>query len=74
MEFKLDQEFESVDQDPLLLVLLDLRKVYINLDWGRLLQTIEGYGAGPKLQGLLTKFWLRQKVITYQNDFYNLQF
>ena len=33
LELKLAQELASVDQDPLLLVLLDLRKAYDNLDW-----------------------------------------
>ena len=32
MELKLTQELGSVDQDPLLLVLLDIRKAYDNLD------------------------------------------
>ena len=58
MEHKLVQELASVDQDPLFSVLLDLRKAYNNLDQGRLLQNLEGYGAGPKLWGLLVEFWL----------------
>ena len=47
MELKLAQELASVDQDPLLLVLLDLRKAYGNLYRGGLLQTLARYGAGP---------------------------
>ena len=57
MELKLVQEFASLDQDPLFLVFLEQRKYYNNLDRGRLLQTLEGYGAGPKLWGLLAEFW-----------------
>ena len=39
-ELKLAKELASVDQDPLLLVLIDLRKDCDNLDCGRLLQTL----------------------------------
>ena len=53
MEFKLLQELASVDQDPLLLVFLELRKSYDNLERWRLIQTLEDYGEGPKLRGLL---------------------
>ena len=49
MELKLLQELTSVYQDPIFLVFLGLRKAYDNLDRGRLLQVLEGYGAGPKL-------------------------
>ena len=53
MDIKITQELESVDQDTLYLVLLDIRKEYDNLDRGRLLQTLTRYGAGLKLQCLL---------------------
>ena len=46
MELKISQELVNVDQDPLFLVFLDLRKVYKNLDQGKLLQTLAGYGEG----------------------------
>ena len=39
----------SVDQEPLLLVFLDLMRSYDNLDRGQLLKTFEGYGADPKI-------------------------
>ena len=48
MEIKLTHELVIMDQDLLLLVFLDLWKAYDNLYRGRLLQTLEGYGAGPK--------------------------
>ena len=66
-ELKLAQELASVDQDPLLLITLNLSKAYNNLDQGRLLQTIEGYRAGPKLRALIAEFWLIQEVVTCQN-------
>ena len=61
MELKLAQELASVDQDKIFLVFLDLRKACGNLDRGRLLKTIEGYGEGPKLQGLLAEFFQYSK-------------
>ena len=42
MELKLAQKLASVDQDLIFLVFLDLSKAYDNLEWGRLLQTLEG--------------------------------
>ena len=52
MELKLAQDLESVDQDPLFLVFLDLRKAYENLDCGHIPKTLGGYGAGPKTRGI----------------------
>ena len=51
------QEMASVDQDPLLLLFLELRKSYDNMDCGRLLKTFEGYEARPKMWGILAEFW-----------------
>ena len=53
MELKLVQELESVYQYLPVLVFLDLRKAYYNLECGWLLKTLEGYGAGPKTWGVL---------------------
>ena len=63
-----------MDQDPLLLVFLDLRKAYKDLARGRLKQKLEGYGMGPKLWGLLVEFWERQEVVTFQNGLHGPQF
>ena len=63
-----------MDQDLLLLLLLYLRKVYNNLEWGRLLKTLIGYGAGIKIRGFLAKIWLRKEVVTRQNGFRVPQF
>ena len=53
VELKLAQELASVYQDPILLIFLDLRKMYDNLDRVRILKTSEGYGVGPKMWGIL---------------------
>ena len=53
MEPKMVQELASIDHDPLFLALLDLQKAYNTLEHGRLLQNLEGYGAGPNMRSLL---------------------
>ena len=53
MDLNMDHNLSSIYQNPLLLVFLDLRKTYEMLDHGRLLHNLEGYGAGPKLLGIL---------------------
>ena len=49
LELNLAQDLASVYQDPLLLVFLDLRKAYDNLDRDLLLKTLEEYRSGPKI-------------------------
>ena len=51
------KELEIMDQDPLLLVFLELKKAYDTVDRGQLLTTLEGYGAGPHMCRILQKFW-----------------
>ena len=41
MELKLSQELAIVDQDPLFLVFLNLRKAYNTVDRSRLIMTLE---------------------------------
>ena len=55
-------------------MLLDLHKAYYNLYHGRPLHTLEVYGAGPKIRGILTEFWSRQEVVTRQNSYHGNQF
>ena len=74
MELKLAQELESVYQDLLFLVFLDLRKAYDNLYCGRLLKTLEGYWVGPKMRVVLADLWARQEVFTRQNGYHGPQF
>ena len=53
MELKMEQDLASIYQYPLFLEFLDLRKGYDTLHRVRILQTLERYGAGPKMRGLL---------------------
>ena len=56
LELKLNQELISIDQDPIFLMFLDLRKEYVTLNLFRILMTMESYGAGPHLCGILAYF------------------
>ena len=67
MELKLIQNLASIDHDTVFLVFLDLQKAYKTLDRERLIQTLEGYGGGPHLCGLLENFWAHQKVVPIHN-------
>ena len=53
MEIKLAQELASVYQYALFLKLIYIKKAYNNLDCGWLLQILAGYGAVPKMWGIL---------------------
>ena len=74
MEMKLEQELAIVYHDPLFLVFLDLRKACDNVDRGRLIQTLEGYSAGPCLCGLLETFWAHQKLVPRKNGYPGMAF
>ena len=74
MKLKVSQELASVDHNPRLLVFLDLRKTYDNVYRGRLIWTLEGYGAGPRLYELLAMFWVHQKVVPQQNGYHGPTF
>ena len=63
----------SIEQDPLFLVFLDLPKSYNTLDHGRILHTLEGYGTGLKMWGILVRFWVNQKVVARQNSYHGPQ-
>ena len=56
MDLNLAQELASVDHDPLLLVFLDFHKVYNTVDSYRRIHTLERYGVGPRMCGLLETF------------------
>ena len=73
LDIKLSQELTIINQEPLLLVFLDLRKAYETLDQGSILMTLEGYGAGPHMCGILADLWERQEVVTRKNGYHGPQ-
>ena len=50
VELKMFQELSIIYQDLFFLLFLDLRKAYTTLDQVRLLQTLEGHRAVPKMR------------------------
>ena len=56
------------------MVFLNLHKYYDNLNHGRLMQTLGGYEAGPKMRGILESFWSPHEVVTLQNGYHGPQF
>ena len=53
-----------MDQDPMFLVFLDLKKAYVTVDHLHLLMNLEGYDACPHMCTLLTVLWDQQEVVT----------
>ena len=70
LELKLSLEMASVDQYPLFLVFRDLYRSYDTLGWGRILNTLEGYGDVPHMCGIQSEFWERQEVVTRKNRYH----
>ena len=56
LELKLAQELARVDHNPQFLVFLNLREAYHTMDRVRPLMTLEGYGSGSHMNGLLGDF------------------
>ena len=70
LELKLAQEMSGINKESLFLVFLDLHKAYDNFDRGYLLTTLEGYGDGPHMCGILAKFWEQQEIVTQKNGYH----
>ena len=63
IEAKLAQQLAWMEQEPLYQVFVDLRKAYDHLDRQRCLAIMTGYGVGPKLLRLQTKFWEQAQMV-----------
>ena len=74
MELNLAQELASVEHNPLFLVFLYLWNSYNTVDRERLIHTLEGYGAGPRMCRLLETFWDHQQVFPRQNGYHGPAF
>ena len=74
MELNLVQELAIVDHGPLLLVFFDLRKAYDTVNRDRLIQTLEGYDAGPRMYGLLETLLAHEQVVPIHNGYHRPSF
>ncbi len=63
IEAKLAQQLAWIEQEPLYQVFDDLRKAYDHLDQERCLAIMTGYGVGPKLLRLQTKFGNQAQMV-----------
>ena len=70
MELKLVQELASVDQDPILLVLLDLKESVQQPRSRETTKNLRGLWVDTKPWGLHAEIWLRQELVTRQNGFH----
>ena len=74
MDLNISQYLTRVYHNPLFMVFLYLRKAYYTVYRYRLIQILEGYGAGPCLCGLLETFWSHQKVLPRHNVYHGAAF
>ncbi len=65
IEAKLAQQLAWMEQEPLYQVFADLRKAYDHLDQEQCLDITTGYGVGPKLLRLQTKFWNQAQMVCH---------
>jgi hypothetical protein len=60
---RLAQQLAWMGQELLYQVSVDLRKAYDHLDQELCLAIMTGYGVGPKLLRLQTKFWYQAQMV-----------
>ena len=62
-EAKLLQQLAYIRQSPLFGIFIDLRKAYDAMDRERCVEILRGYGAGPHILRLVTKFWENASLV-----------
>ena len=70
IEAKLQQELASILDKVLYQLFLDLKKAYDKVDRKRALDTLQGYGVGPRICRLIKHFWDSQKIVPRQAGYY----
>ena len=73
-ELNISQDLARVNQDTLFLVLLELRKAYNTVYHGRLISTLEGYGAELHMCKIIATFWVHKEVVIRHNGYHGLNF
>lgn len=74
VEAKLTQQLAAVEQEPLYVIFLGLRKAYDTLYRGRTMKILEGYGVGPTVRSILQTFWEGHTVVLRQSGYYGEPF
>ena len=62
-EAKIPQQLEDLREEVLLVIFLDLHKVYDALGGSRCLYILEGYGITPRSRRLLQNYWMRLMIV-----------
>ena len=62
-DFKPTQELAYLDQVPLHVIFINLRKAYNAMDRDRCMEILLGYGVGPKMQRLIQFFWDNAELV-----------
>ena len=68
LKAKMLQKLESLREEVLYVIFLDLYKMYYALDRDRCLEILEGYGMGPQACRLLRKNWSQLRMVTKAGD------
>ena len=74
METNLEKQHVRIFHEPLFQVFIDVRKAYDSVGRGICMEIIRGCGMGPKLQGLLQRYWDRKKVVPKAGKFFGYPF
>ena len=74
LEAKLLQQLESLREEVLYVIFLDLHKAYDAMDRSRCLEILEGYGVGPRARRLLQTYWRRLMMLMRAGGYYGTAF
>jgi hypothetical protein len=74
LELILQMQLSEIQNRPLFLIFLDLKKAYDTLDRERTLEILEKYGVGPNLIRLLRNFWNKLLVVARQSGYHSSPF
>lgn len=70
IEAKLFQQLAHISGAPAFEVFIDLQKAFDSIDCEWTLDILSGYGLGTKACTLLWNYWMKQRVVARQSDYY----
>ena len=74
IEAKLAQQLAHLEQVPFYRVFLDLKTAFDAMSWERCILILEGYGVGPRMILLISKFWRNAVLVCRASGNYGLPF